>query len=219
VLEAAGKEAGPERILDVLIRLGPYGDGCGSRPGGLTLAAVKAHEHGLDLGPLEPMLPGHLATASGKIELAPERVVADLPRLEAWLADDARPALRLINRRDLRSMNSWLHNLPALAKGRERCTLQIHPDDAALRGLASGDAALVRTRIGEIRVPVEVTTDVMPGVVSLPHGFGHAGPGIALRVAARRPGANVNAVTDDAPTDGPSGASALFGGPVEVVAA
>ncbi len=219
VLERAGKEAGPERILDVLIRLGPYGDGCGSRPDGLTLARVRKHEHGLDLGPLEPMLPGHLATASGRIELAPERIVADLPRLEAWLANEAVPALRLVNRRDVRSMNSWLHNLPALAKGRDRCTLQIHPVDAAARGLAPGAEALVRSRVGEIRVPVEVTTDVMPGVVSLPHGFGHAGPGVALRVATRRPGANVNAVTDDALTDAPSGASALFGGPVEVVAA
>jgi anaerobic selenocysteine-containing dehydrogenase len=215
VLEAAGKEPGPERILDVLIRLGPYGDACGSRPEGLTLARVKAHEHGLDLGPLVPMLPGHLHTASGKIELAPERVVADLPRLEAWLAEDGAP-LRLINRRDLRSMNSWLHNLPALAKGKDRCTLQIHPDDAAARGLANGTVARLRSRVGEIRVPVEITADVMPGVVSLPHGFGHDGAGLAMRVAARKPGVNVNAVTDDVPIDVPSGSSMLFGGTVEV---
>jgi anaerobic selenocysteine-containing dehydrogenase len=218
VLEAAGREPGPERIVDVLLRLGPYGDGCGVRPEGLSLARVKQHEHGLDLGPLVPMLPGHLASGSGKIELAPERILADLPRLEAWLTDAAPPALRLINRRDPRSMNSWLHNLPALARGRDRCTLQMHPDDAAARGLAAGSQALLRTRVGEIRVPVEISEDVMRGVVSLPHGFGHAGPGIALRVASRRPGANVNAVTDDAACDAPSGASALFGGPVEVEA-
>jgi len=219
VLEAVGPGPGPERILDALLRLGPWGDGCGLRPEGLCLARVQASRHGLDLGPLTPMLPGHLATESGRIELAPERVTADLPRLEAWLAAEPAPGLRLINRRDPRSMNSWLHNLPSLAKGRERCTLQIHPDDAAERGLAAGGEALVRTRVGEIRVGVELTRDVMRGVVSLPHGFGHAGPGIALRVAARRPGANVNAVTDDAPGDAPSGASALFGAPVEVVAA
>jgi anaerobic selenocysteine-containing dehydrogenase len=215
VMEAAGKEPGPERILDVLIRLGPYGDACGRRPEGLTLARVKAHEHGLDLGPLAPMLPGHLHTASGRIELAPERLVADLPRLEAWLAEDE-DSLRLINRRDLRSMNSWLHNLPALAKGKDRCTLQIHPDDAAQRGLANGGTALLRSRVGAIRVPVEVTRDVMPGVVSLPHGFGHDGAGLAMHVAAKKPGANVNAVTDDVPVDVPSGASMLFGGAVEV---
>ena len=199
----------------MLIRLGPYGDACGRRPEGLTLARVKAHEHGLDLGPLVPMLPGHLHTASGRIELAPERLVADLPRLEAWLAEDE-DSLRLINRRDLRSMNSWLHNLPALAKGKDRCTLQIHPDDAARRGLANGGTALLRSRVGAIRVPVEVTRDVMPGVVSLPHGFGHDGAGLAMNVAAKKPGANVNAVTDDAPVDVPSGASMLFGGAVEV---
>ena len=172
----------------------------------------------MDLGPLVGMLPGHLATGSGKIELAPERLVADLPHLEAWLAEGPETALRLVNRRDIRSMNSWLHNLPALAKGRDRCTLQIHPDDAAARGLTSGASALVRTRIGELRAPVEITDEVMRGVVSLPHGFGHTGDGIALTVAARKPGANVNALTDDAAMDGPSGASMLFGSPVEVVA-
>jgi anaerobic selenocysteine-containing dehydrogenase len=219
VLESAGREPGPERILDVLLRLGPYGDGFGLEPEGLSLAKLRQHEHGIDLGPLVPMLPGHVATESGKIELAPDRVLADVPRLEAWLAEEADAGLRLINRRDVRSMNSWLHNLPALAKGRDRCTLQIHPDDAGVRGLESGDVVLVRTRVGEIRVPVEVTSVVMPGVVSLPHGFGHTGSGVALRVAALRPGANVNAVTDDSNTDGPSGASMLFGGAVEVVAA
>jgi anaerobic selenocysteine-containing dehydrogenase len=218
VLEAAGKEPGPERILDVMLRLGPWGDGCGLDPGGLSLARVKQHEHGMDLGPLAPMLPGHVATASGRIELAPERLLGDLPRLEAWLGEDSGPGLLLVNRRDARSMNSWLHNLPSLAKGRDRCTLQIHPDDAAPRGLATGGDARLRTRVGEIRVPVEVTAEVMRGVVSLPHGFGHAGPGVELRVAARKPGANVNAVTDDEPVDAPSGASMLFGGPVEVEA-
>ena len=218
VLEVAGPEPGPERIVDVFLRLGPYGDGCGARPEGLSLAGLKQHEHGLDLGPLVPMLPEHLATASGRIELAPERLCRDLPRLAAWLDESGDTGLRLINRRDIRSMNSWLHNLPALAKGRDRCTLQIHPRDAAARGLSAGAEALVRTRVGVVRAPVELCEDVMPGVVSLPHGFGHAGDGVALRVATRKPGANVNAVTDDAASDAPSGASALFGGPVEVTA-
>jgi anaerobic selenocysteine-containing dehydrogenase len=216
VLEAVGKEPGPERVLDALLRLGPYGDGCGREPSGLTLARVQQSEHGLDLGALEPQLPGHIATASGRIELAPDRVVADLPRLEAWLDEGSGGGLQLINRRDLRSMNSWLHNLPALAKGRERCTLQIHPQDAASRGLADGAQALLRSRVGEIRVPVEVTDAVMPGVVSLPLGFGHDGPELELRVATRRPGRNVNVVSDDVPIDAPSGSSMLFGVPVEV---
>ncbi|RIL04576.1 MAG: molybdopterin-binding oxidoreductase [Proteobacteria bacterium] len=219
LVHATGKEPGPDRILDALIRVGPYGDACGRRPEGLTLARIQQHPHGLDLGPLVPMLPGHVRTASGRIELAPERIVADVPRLEAWLAREEAPSLRLVNRRDLRSMNSWLHNLPSLAKGRERCTLQMHPDDARACGLADGAIALVRSRVGELRAPVEITRDVMRGVVSLPHGFGHDGDGIGLAVAARKPGANVNAVTDDAPADGPSGAAVLFGGAVEVVAA
>lgn len=219
VLEAVGGAPGPERIIDALIRLGPYGDGCGIQPEGLTLARVKSEEHGVDLGPLVPMLPDHLATESGRIELGPERVLADLGRLEAWLAARPEAGLRLINRRDIRSMNSWLHNLSALAKGGDRCTLQIHPADAAERGLEPGDTALVRTRVGEIRAPVEVTDDVMKDVVSLPHGFDHKGDGVALEVATRMPGANVNALTDDAAADAPSGASVLFGVPVEVLAA
>jgi hypothetical protein len=182
------------------------------------LARVKAATHGLDLGPLEPMLPEKIGTASGRIELAPERIVADLPRFEAWLARASESGLRLINRRDLRSMNSWLHNLKSLAKG-ERCTLQIHPLDAERRALANGARARVTTHIGEILVPVEVTDAVMPGVVSLPHGFGHAGAGVELQVATRRPGANVNHLTDDRAFAAPSGASALYGGSVEVEAA
>jgi len=218
LLAAAGKEPGVERVIDALLRLGPYGDACGRNADGLTLARVKAAEHGVDLGALEPQLPGHVITPSGKIELAPVRIVADLPRLDAWLASAAETPLRLINRRDLRSMNSWLHNVAALAKGRERCTLQMHPHDAKQRSLADGARARVRTRVGEIEVPVEVTDAVMPGVVSLPHGFGHVGPGLDMRVATKRPGANVNLVSDDLAFDAPSGASALFGGAVEVEA-
>jgi len=218
VLEAVGKEPGPERILDVLLRLGPYGDGCGVEPEGLTRARLEDHPHGMDLGALVPVLPEGLATASGKVELAPERLMADLPRLEQWLDEAPSGKLRLINRRGVRSMNSWLHNLPALAKGRDRCTLQVHPADAAARGLESGGFARVRTRVGELRAPVEITDRMMPGVVSLPHGFGNEGPGVALRVAAEKPGANVNEITDDAACDVPSGASVLFGGPVEVEA-
>jgi anaerobic selenocysteine-containing dehydrogenase len=219
VLAAVGDEPGTERLLDVFLRLGPYGDGCGQKPDGLNLARVKAHVHGLDLGALTPRVHEQLATESGLVELAPERIVEDLPRLESWLDQKPDAKLRLINRRDIRSMNSWLHNLPSLAKGRERCTLQIHPDDAAKRDLEAGGVALVRSKVGSILAPVEITQDVMPGVVSLPHGFGHSGDGIAMQVAQGRPGTNVNSVTDDGVLDVPSGSTALFGTPVEVVAA
>ena len=225
VMEALGETPGPQRIVDAMIRLGPYGDGCGLEPEGLSLARIAAEEHGVDLGALIPMLPGHINTESGKIELAPERLMADLPRLDAWLESESSPGaspgarLSLINRRDMRSMNSWLHNLPSLAKGRDRCTLLIHPDDAAARGIEKGGSAVVRSGIAEICVPVEISDELMPGVVSLPHGFGHEGEGLAMQVAARQPGVNVNAVSDDAAVDVPSGASMLFGIPVEVAAA
>jgi anaerobic selenocysteine-containing dehydrogenase len=215
---AVGKEPGVERLIDALLRIGPYGDGCGREPGGLTLASVKAEEHGLDLGALEPQLPNAVITASGKVELAPQRMRDDLARLEAFLARVAETPLRLVNRRDPRSMNSWLHNLPALAKGRERCTLQIHPHDAARRGIAEGARVRLVGRVGAVEVQAEVTDAVMPGVVSLPHGFGHAADGMALRVAARRPGANVNDVSDDLALDEASGAGALFGQAVAVEA-
>lgn len=214
VIEGVGGEPGPRRILDALLRLGPHGDAFGRIPGGLTLARVVAAEHGLDLGALEPRLPGHLATKSGRIELAPARVVGDLPRLAAWLEEPDDGALRLINRRDLKSMNSWLHNLPTLARGRERCTLQIHPDDAARRGVRNGEPVRVFSGTGELIALAEVTTAVGPGTASLPHGFGHETGRGALRVAHLRPGANVNAVTSDRPVDAPSGASVLFGASV-----
>ncbi len=216
LLAAVGKEPGIERVIDALLRIGPYGDGCGRAPEGLSLARVKAAEHGLDLGALEPQLPSAVITASGKVELAPQRMLADLPRLEAHLARVAEAPLRLINRRDARSMNSWLHNVPALAKGRERCTLQIHPRDAEVRGIADGARVRLVGRVGALEAPAEITDEVMPGVVSLPHGFGHRGDGMALQVALQRPGANVNDVSDDLAIDEASGAGALFGQPVEV---
>ncbi|MEZ4217664.1 MAG: molybdopterin-dependent oxidoreductase [Myxococcota bacterium] len=215
VLAGAGGEAGPRRAIDVLLRIGPYGDGFGREPGGLSVERLEESVHGVDLGALAPRLPGAIQTPSGSIELAPERIVRDLPRLDRFLADAARDdRVLLIGRRDVRSMNSWLHNLPSLAKGSERCTLLVHPDDAARHGLAQGGLARVEGRVGAVVARVEVDDAMRPGVASLPHGWGHDLPGVELAVARRRPGVNANAVVDDALVDVPSGTSVLNGIPV-----
>ena len=186
-------------------------------PGGLSLAELARHEHGLDLGPLEPMLPGVLRTPSGAIELAHPHLLADIARLRAALArSDA--GLLLIGRRDLRSNNSWLHNLPSLARGRERCTLLVHPDDAKTLGLTDGVVARVRSAGGELETKVEISDEVAPGVVCLPHGWGHGRPGTRQSVADGRPGVNFNALSDASVLDVPSGTAIVNGIPVEVSA-
>jgi anaerobic selenocysteine-containing dehydrogenase len=208
-------KVGPERVIDTLIRVGPYGDGFGRNPGGLTLAKVQAAPHGIDLGPLEPRLHEVLNTKSGKIELAPAPVVADVPRLAARMRSGGN-GMVLIGRRNLRTSNSFMHNLPALVKGPERCTLQISPDDAGRIGVENGASAKVTSRVGSVVAPVEVTSDLMPGVVSLPHGWGHDAEGSRLRVARERPGVNANALTDNRAYDVASGTAVLFGTPVTV---
>lgn len=217
---ALGGRRGPERLLDAMLRAGPYGDRFGEREDGLSLDALAAAEHGIDLGPLRPRLADVLATASGTVELAPPLLTGDVERLRAALEErQAERPLVLVGRRHLRSNNSWMHNVRALAKGRERCTLRVHPDDAHTLGLADGGHARVRSRVGEIRVPVEVSDEMMPGVVSLPHGFGHDAAGARLRVAAEKPGANSNALTDETLLDTLSGNAVLNGIPVEISAA
>jgi len=217
----AGKLAGavfgklsPETLLDVALRAGPYGVG----RGGLTLAKLRAHPHGIDLGPLEPRLPGRLGTKDKKVHLAPKEYLADLSRLAR-----VQPAegLVMIGRRHLRSNNSWLHNSERLVKGPPRCTLLIHPDDASKRGLGDGALARMSTKRGSIELPVEVTDAMMPGVVSVPHGWGHDRQGVKLRVASTpaHAGVSVNDINDPDLVDALSGTSALTGQPVEVVAA
>jgi anaerobic selenocysteine-containing dehydrogenase len=208
---------GQERMLDVMLRCGPHGDHFGARPEGLTLARLEAQPHGIDLGPLEPRLPGALRTPSGTVELGHPLLLAEGERLERELAEPV-PPLVLIGRREHRSLNSWLHNLPALAGGRRRCTLLVHPDDAGRLGLADRGRAAVRSRIGEIELEVEVSDEMMPGVVSVPHGFGHGRPGTRLAVAAAEPGASANDVTDEQFVDPVSGTVALNGVPVEITA-
>ncbi len=204
----------PEVILATGLRAGPHGVRKGRA--GLSLAKLRAAPHGLDLGPLEPRLPARLTTDDRRVHLVPELYLVDLPRLEARLAAWSRPRaegdpLTLIGRRQLRSANTWLHNSLRLVKGKPRCTLLIHPHDAATRGLVDGDSARLRSPAGEIVVPVEVTDEIMPGVVSVPHGWGHDRPGTRQAVASAHPGASVNDVTDGGFVDELSGTAALFG--------
>ena len=212
-----GERRGPERVLDFMLRSGPFGDGFGADPEGLTLAKLEAAPHGIDLGAMRPRLPEALRTPSGKIELAPAEIVADIPRLEAELAA-TNGHMVLIGRRQLRSNNSWMHNLPALVKGPDRCTAQIHPDDAARLGLAEGGHARLSSSVGELVAPIEITDEIMPGVVSIPHGWGHDAAGIRTAVAAAHPGVNSNLLAP-AEVDVPSGNAVLNGIPVEVTAA
>jgi anaerobic selenocysteine-containing dehydrogenase len=208
---------GPERILDLALRTGPYGEGFGRCPDGLSLAMLGEHPHGVDLGPLAPRLPEMLRTPNGRIDLASSAFVCDLTRLRARLGEP-RPPLVLVGRRQLRSNNSWQHNIPTLMKGKERCVLLVHPDDAKSRGLVTGMRATIASALASITAPVEVTDAVMPGVVSLPHGWGHDLPGTALSVARERPGANVNLLASTEAVDPLSGNPHLNGVPVEVTA-
>jgi anaerobic selenocysteine-containing dehydrogenase len=218
VEELAGRltgRTGAERRLDLMLRLGPYGEGFGARPEGLSLDRLLAHPHGIDLGPLTPRIPEILKTRSGRIELCPKPLAAEVSRLRRSLAE--RPAgLVLVGRRHLRSNNSWMHNIPALKGGSNRCTLQVHPDDAARLGLTDGGPARVKGTGGELVVPVEVTDTVRTGVVSLPHGWGHDRPGTQLTVAAADAGANVNQLLDGTLLDPLSGTAVLNGFPVQV---
>ncbi|MFE9775446.1 molybdopterin oxidoreductase family protein [Streptomyces sp. NPDC005931] len=214
-------ENGPERRLDMMLRLGPYGDGFGADPEGLGLDKLLAHPHGIDLGPLRPRLPQPLKTRSGKVELLPEPIAADLPRLRAAMAStapeqDGPGELLLVGRRHLRSNNSWMHNVPALTGGSNRCTVHLHPEDAERLGVRDGEPVRVKGAGGEVTAPAEVTDAVRRGVVSLPHGWGHDRPGTRQRHAAADPGANVNQLLDGSLLDPLSGNAVLNAVPVEV---
>ena len=254
LVDAAGTpRVGPARLIDLMLRTGPYGHGLADgyvpppepagvgpapspraaterpdvdttlaaiRDHGLTLAALEASPHGVDLGPLRPSMPDALRTPTGAIQLAPEAFLADLPRLEATLGEPVDPeALVLVGRRHLRSNNSWMHNLPLLTGGPAPCTLQLHPDDAARLGVTDGQTVSIASRAGEVEAPAEVTDAIRPGVVSLPHGWGNDADGARLAVAGLRPGTNSNVLTDDAQVDPLSGTAVLNGIPVTVRAA
>jgi len=202
---------GPKRMLDGILRAGPHG---------LSLEKLESTPHGIDLGALEPRLPARLFTPDLQIHLVPPVIETDLVRLDAAL--DAGPvasvggAMLLVGRRQLRSNNSWMHNSLRLVKGPPACTLLVHPDDAAERGLADGGEALVRSRVGSIRVPVSVTDEVSPGVVCLPHGWGHGRDGASLRVAGAHAGVSFNDLADERRVDPLCGNADFNGVPVTV---
>ncbi|MDX1755110.1 MAG: molybdopterin-dependent oxidoreductase [Marinobacter sp.] len=247
------KELGPDPILDLLLRSGPYGQDIGpvrtlaepaidlimdilpSRhplrglaalsplnrrwqaiPKGLSLHTLKASPNGVDLGPLQPCLPQRLYTRDGLVNLAPRRYLHDLDRLYERLIRPRSKDLLLIGRRHVRSNNSWMHNSRRLVKGKDRCTLMIHPKDASRCGLKPGDSAEISSPAGRVVLPVEITEDLMPGVVSIPHGWGHNREGTGQTVAAAHAGASINDVVRDDQIDTLSGTSALNGQSVKV---
>ncbi len=218
-LSALGGERASRVVLDLALRTGPHGSGMRPWREGVTVKRLRGSLHGLDLGPLSPCLPDRLPSrpdGSGpEIDIAPKEIVADLARLRASLTE-AQPPLVLIGRREMRTVNSWSHNLPSLVKGRMRCVLQIHPSDAEAHCIRSGDRVRVTSRVGVVEVPAELTDAVMRGVVSLPHGYGHRAPGIRLKVAAEHAGASINDLTDPDEIDPLSGTAVLSGVPVRV---
>lgn len=220
ILKALEPSIGPERIIDFMLRTGPYGDGFGANPGGLTLDKVAdAPNGGIDLGALEPRIPESLRTPSGKIELLPELIMEDLQRLRAaWAGESRGRAFLLIGRRHLFTNNSWMHNLEPLNAGKPACTAILNPADAERLGLEEGALAEISSRVGTVKAPVEIDPGIMPGVVSLPHGWGHDAPGSRLRVAAADAGINSNLLADEMVLDAPSGNAVLCGIPVSVAA-
>jgi anaerobic selenocysteine-containing dehydrogenase len=224
---------GPERILDLGLRFGPYGTfgKWHRRPAhettrsirvpNLNLRKLKKAVHGIDLGSLNPCLPDRLRTADKRIELAPEVLVKDIERVKAKFADEASAVpsngnLLLIGRRQLRSNNSWLHNSLRLVKGKPQCTLLMNPQDAVHRDLKSGQQVSVRSRVGSVDVPIEITEEMMPGVVCMPHGWGHDRSGVQLEVAQQHAGESINDVTDNLAIDALCGTAAFNGTLVEI---
>jgi anaerobic selenocysteine-containing dehydrogenase len=197
----------PAQAVDLGLRAGAYA---------LTLDTLRANPHGVDLGALQEQLPARLFSADKQINLAPEIIINDLVHVEQLLANDTGGMLHLIGRRDVRDNNSWLHNSKRLMKGKTRCTLLINPTDAKLHGVADGEMVRVRSRVGSVTLPAQVSETMMQGVVSIPHGYGHARDGVQLAVATANAGVSVNDLTDDHLVDRVTGNAALNGVPVSI---
>jgi anaerobic selenocysteine-containing dehydrogenase len=217
------KRLPPHRLLAI----GLHRAGASAR--GLTLAKLRAQPEGIDLGPLKPSLVASLTARKKRIGLLPTGIRNELPQLvsaftatggtPASVSDTGAPTLKLIGRRDVRSNNSWMHNSERLVSGKPRCTLWMHPDDAAGRALQDGQTITVASRTGRIQVPVHITPDIRAGVVSLPHGWGHGRAGVQMAVAQAHPGASINDLTDDRLTDRISANAAFSAVPVWIEAA
>ena len=203
-------------MLDFLLQTGPYGAAFGAQPDGVSLDYLLAHPHGVDLGALESRIPEMLRTPSGRIELSPPQFIADIARLEKSIELHDASQMLLVGRRELKSNNSWMHNIAVLTKGSLACTAQLHPDDAQRIGVATGDEVRITSRVGHIEIPVEVTDSVTQGVVSVPHGWGHDMAGTRMDVARRKAGVNSNILSDDKAMDPLSGNAVLSAIPVTV---
>ena len=213
---AETRNRGPERILDILLQTGPYGNAFGSNENGISLQTLREQPHGIDFGALKPRIPEVLRTPSGKVEIAPKELMADMVRLQEAMHGFDGDQLLLVGRRHLRSNNSWMHNIEALMKGKPRCTLQMHPEDAARAGIVDAELVRVVSRVGSVDVAVEVTENIRPRVVSLPHGWGHGVKGTKMRIALENAGINSNILTDHDEMDPLSGNSVLNGIPVKI---
>ena len=205
----------PAQMIDRGLRLGLYGD---ASPHKLSLGTLFDHPHGVDLGALKSNLAPRLKTANQRVQAAPAAILADLARFAALQAPAA-DELLMIGRRHVRSNNSWMHNYHRLVKGKPRHQLLMHPQDLASRGLNDGQRVRISSRVGVIEVEVLASLDMMQGVVSLPHGWGHARPGVHMSIASGQPGSSANDLTDECQLDELSGNAALNGVPVTVVAA
>jgi anaerobic selenocysteine-containing dehydrogenase len=214
----------PERILDFGLQFGPYGARLNPFSKGLTLRRVRKAVHGIDLGPLTPCLPGRLQTADKQIDLAPEVFVQDVERVKTRFLEASSTSnghLLLIGRRQLRSNNSWMHNSERLVKenlAKPHCTILMHPTDAADRDLLHGQKVVVRSRVGSIVLPVEISEHIMRGVVSIPHGWGHDRSGNQQSVAQQHAGVSINDLTDQQAVDALCGTAAFNGTAVTVAA-
>lgn len=234
VMQAVQK-LGLDAGLDLMLRFGPYGTHrkMAARKSslrerlvslvlpernGLSIKKLKNHPHGLDLGPLQRAFPEWIFTPGKKIAVAPELYLKDIARAREKLKAGHGGDMLLIGRRHVRSNNSWMHNSHRLVKGKPRCTAMLHPDDAARLGVVEGANVRVASRVGAIELPVEITDHIMPGVVSVPHGFGHGREGVRLEIARKVAGVSINDITDERHIDAITAMPVLNGVPVTVVA-
>ena len=215
--KSPSKVVSPDQIIDMGLQMGPYSEARGSEHK-LTMEKLRSNPSGIDLGPLQPQLPERLRSKDQTIVCDTPQPLADLARVKSDFGVPEIDGLKLIGRRHVRSNNSWMHNYHPLIKGRDRCTLMMHPQDMDQRGLSDGTLVTVASRVGSLQVAIEATGDIMPGVVSLPHGYGHHREGIQMEIANRNAGVSCNDLTDELALDALSGNAAVNGVPVTVSA-